>query len=106
MHRWNSKERVLAAIRHETADRVPIDFWAESDVKRKLCERLGLKDEESLLRHFQVDIRCIYPRYIGPVLKTYEDGSFEDFWGVIRTPVRPHGHGDRRATRCRVCGSG
>ena len=87
-----SKDRVLAAIRHETPDRVPVDLWAEPDVKTSLCRHLGLRDEEALLQRFGVDFRGIYPRYIGPELKTFEDGSFEDFWGVIRKPV-PHATG-------------
>jgi len=83
-----SRERVLAAIDHQEPDRVPVDFWAEPDVKQNLCGHLGLDDEEQLLQQFSVDIRCIYPKYIGPELKTFDDGSFEDFWGVIREPVR------------------
>ena len=82
-----SKERVLTAVHHQTPDRVPIDFWAEPDVKRKLCEFLRLRDEEELLGRFHVDLRSVYPKYIGPELKTFPDGSFEDFWGVIRSPA-------------------
>ena len=82
-----SKQRVLTAIERQTPDRTPVDFWAEPDVKRRLIEFFGLEDEEELLRRFNVDLRCIYPPYIGPELKTFDDGSFEDFWGVIRKPV-------------------
>ena len=84
----NSRERVLAAIDHKKPDRVPVDFWAETSVKKNLYDHLGLNDEEELLQYVGVDIRCIYPDYVGPELKQFPDGSFEDFWGIIRTPVQ------------------
>ena len=83
----NSRERVLSAINHRRPDRVPLDLWAHSDVKTALCERLSLAGEEELLQYLGVDIRSIYPKYIGPELRQFSDGSYEDFWGVVRKPV-------------------
>ena len=93
----NSKQRVLAAINHQDTDRVPVDFWAEISVKDNLCHRLGLDDEEQLLQYLEVDVRSIYPEYVGPELKKFPDGSFADFWGVIRKPV-PHATGVHNET--------
>lgn len=84
----NSKKRVQLAINHKEPDRVPLDFWAENSVKEALIKYLGLKDNEELLIKLGIDIRSIYPKYIGPKLQTFSDGSFEDFWGIIRKPVK------------------
>lgn len=84
----NSKERVKLALNYKKPDRIPVDFWAEDSVKKSLMNYLNLKDEDELINRLGVDIRSIYPKYIGPQLKTFSDGSFEDFWGIIRKPVK------------------
>jgi uroporphyrinogen decarboxylase len=38
----NSKQRVLTAINHEEADRVPLDVWLPSGVSHELAKRLGV----------------------------------------------------------------
>ena len=84
----NSRERVLTALDHREPDRVPIDFWATSEIKTGLLEHFGLPDEEALLQKLEVDFRYIEgPRYIGPEPARYPDGSVEDFWGVPRVKV-------------------
>jgi len=84
----NAKERVKAALGHRQPDRVPVDFWCERSVRQRLKDHLGLVTDEDLLRRLHIDVRNIYPEYAGPELKTFPDGSYEDFWGVIRRPVR------------------
>jgi uroporphyrinogen decarboxylase len=88
----NSRQRVLAAVNHEEPDRVPLDFWWSHEMKVRLFHHLGLKDEEELQTYLGSDIRGVYPTYVGPALRRYEDGSYEDFWGVIRKPFA-HGSG-------------
>ena len=88
----NSKDRVMLAINHIKPDRVPVDFWCENSVKKSLMDFLKLDNEDELLTKFKIDIRNVYPKYVGPKLKTFNDGSYEDFWGVIRKPVKnPYG---------------
>ena len=74
-----SKERVLAALDHKEADRVPLDMGGinnttiHEQVERNLKERLGVKDhgtmiksreqgvvvpDDSLLDYFGVDVFC------------------------------------------------
>ena len=84
----NSKERVLSAIHHQEPDRVPVDFWWSHETRDKLIEHLRLRNQDELQTYLGSDIRCIYPKYIGPALKRFEDGSYEDFWGVIRKPTQ------------------
>ena len=45
---WTSRRRVVAAIEHREADRVPIDFNPVPDFYLKLKEYLGLEIDEEL----------------------------------------------------------
>ncbi len=89
------KERVMLAINHQQPDRVPMDFSARQEVNDALMRRLSINDYDALLEYFDVDLRYIQPieiiydrkRYIGPLLRTFEDGSWEDIWGVRRMRV-------------------
>ena len=41
--------------------------------------------QQAVWDHFDIDIRYIEgPRYIGPELKVFDDGSVNDIWGVPR----------------------
>ena len=83
----DSRERTFLALNHEEPDRVPIDFWASSGFKRKLAATLEVGEQAFLDAH-DVDLRYIDgPRYIGPPLREYADGSSNDIWGVRRSPV-------------------
>ena len=39
---------------------------------------------EELMRILDIDFRTIRPRYIGPHLERYLDGSFDTYWGIRR----------------------
>jgi uroporphyrinogen decarboxylase len=85
----DARERVALTLAHEEADRVPIDYWATSDVSARLRDHFGFATQEQLLRHFDVDFRYIEgPKYVGPAPRVREDGSVEDHWGVPRASVR------------------
>ena len=91
-----SKKRVLDAIKHNKYDKVPIDFWSSSETDDKLIRHLGLNNRTELLNHLDVDIVYIEgPKYIGPPLKEYSDGSSDDIWGV-RRKVCFAGKGDKK----------
>lgn len=83
----DSRERTFRALSFEEPDRVPIDVWMSSGFQRKLEATLGQSAREFLDR-YDVDLRYIEgPRYIGPQLRSYPDGSADDVWGVRRKPV-------------------
>ena len=82
----NSKERVQTALHHQEPDRVPLDFWWSREIMHRLLRTCGLQDQETLQDYLGSDIRSVYPAYIGPPLQRLSDGSYEDFWGVFRTP--------------------
>ncbi|MBN2367242.1 MAG: hypothetical protein JXL67_13820, partial [Calditrichaeota bacterium] len=57
-----SKERVLQAVNHKTADRVAITFDAEKEVYEMLYKNLNLKTKEALFDYLGVDTWMILPR--------------------------------------------
>lgn len=84
----DSRTRVSLALAHKEPDRVPIDFWAASEVTSMLRNRFGFSSDEELLRHFDVDFRYIDgPVYVGPAPVVRGDGAKEDHFGVPRTRV-------------------
>jgi uroporphyrinogen decarboxylase len=57
----NSKERVLAAVRHKETNHVPITFDADKEVYKALYDHLGLVTKEHLFDRFHVDTWMILP---------------------------------------------
>jgi uroporphyrinogen decarboxylase len=84
----NSKERVLTTLARQQADRVPIDYFANADIDRRLKAHFGLAADqhEELARALQVDFREVNPPYIGPKLHADlpERGVTADAWGIRR----------------------
>ena len=76
------RERVLTAVDRRMPDRTPADYKAEPDVNRYMMDDLKVDNYEDLLRRLEVDIRRLEPRYVGPPYRTFEDGVFEDYWGI------------------------
>ena len=50
-------ERIIHSVKHMTPDRPPIDYNATPEAHSKLKGRLGIEDDEILLRRLGVDIR-------------------------------------------------
>jgi len=79
------KDRILAAIRHETVDRIPTDYWATGEVTEKLCRHLGCGTVLEMYDRLGIDgIMHVAPPYIGPPLPECGD-SFSDglqAWGM------------------------
>ncbi len=73
------RERVLAALRHEKPDRIPVDFWAEPPTLRRLLEYLGHDDSERLLGELRVDFRRL--EAVAPPDLTAGNGVYQNFWG-------------------------
>ena len=91
----DARQRVALTLAHKQADRIPIDYWATSEVNANLLKYFGFSTLEQLLQHFDVDFRYIEgPKYIGPPLTIRPDGSKEDHFGVPRRPVS-YGQGSK-----------
>jgi len=86
------RERVLIALSHQETDRVPVDFMATAETWARLKSRLGMTENEEVLRHLGIDLRHPRQPYVGPPLRQHADGSWTDAWGVRRRPV-PHENG-------------
>jgi uroporphyrinogen decarboxylase len=77
----NSRERILAAIRHEPLDRIPTDIWATPEVMAKLQAYFGTGADLHALLHID-GIPYIWPRYAGPALPAMPAGESIDYWGM------------------------
>ena len=87
----NGYERVAHAVRHERADRLPIDFIATPEANQALKIHLGIEDDEALLVRLGCDIRRVVGRYVGPSNTVGAPGVMaagKDFLGVVWKPVK------------------
>jgi uroporphyrinogen decarboxylase len=88
--RLTSKERVALAIAHHETDRVPFEFHARDEIRRRLSEHWGLKAGESAEQRLGTDMRWVGPAFKLPTEPlAYADPSiardgqvYRDIWGV------------------------
>ncbi|MBN1350595.1 hypothetical protein JXJ21_14355 [candidate division KSB1 bacterium] len=78
-----SKERVLTAFSHAEPDRVPLNYFANAGIDRRLKEYFGLasNDHDGLCECLGVDFRSIGVPYAGPKLHPDIEGMRVDEWG-------------------------
>lgn len=87
MSNATSKERVLAAIDLQVADRVPMDFSANKATLERLLKDLDCPDLFGLIKTLGADIvdlrGVVDPVYKGPVpaKRSLADGISENYWG-------------------------
>jgi len=84
-------ERILKAVRHERADRLPIDYRATPEAHAKLKTYLAIEDDEALLRRLGCDFRRVEGRFVGPDDMVGAPGvtaQGKDFLGVVWEPVK------------------
>jgi len=90
----DGKDRVLRCIERRGIDRLPVRHEAEPPINKSLMEHAGLSTEGlsnvwassrkslyPLLEWLGDDFRYVEPEYVGPELRTYDDGSSEGLWG-------------------------
>lgn len=82
------RERVIAALSHQSTDRVPLDFWTVPEIWARLREHFKTDIDEDILKHLSVDIRQFQPDYIGPEVVILQDNSYFDELGVHRRKVK------------------
>jgi uroporphyrinogen decarboxylase len=85
------RDRVLLALAHREADRVPVDFLATPETWNRLAKYLGIPDREAILSYLGVDLRHPRHAYTGPALHHDSDGNWKDEWGVVRRRVAHEG---------------
>jgi len=72
---------MIAAINHETLDRVPTDIWATPEVWQKLKEHFGQDADIYELLHID-GMAHVGPKYIGPPLPAVSEDETVDYWGI------------------------
>ena len=77
----NSKERFQADLAYHTPDRPPTKHYGTPEINNALMQHLGVSTYEQLQLKVGDDFRHVGPRYIGPALRTFPDGSWEGLWG-------------------------
>jgi len=87
------KERCLLALNHREPDRVPMNYHADENMSRFLKEHFGFKGDERrrcwltsnedprLLAALDCDLRTLVPNYVGPPIRTNDDGSITGVFG-------------------------
>jgi len=84
----NARERVLTALDHREADRVPVAFDAPVELAGRLREHFGVEDNPSLYRAMGIDgfniggEAYVFPEYTGPNPYNLEYVNYFNFWGV------------------------
>ena len=83
-----SKQRVLAAVDHKTADRTPITLDAEKEVYQALHRRLGTRSREELFDRRHCDTWMVLPRnFVG----REEPADGTTIWGWRTQTARYNG---------------
>lgn len=78
LHRMSSKERVLTAIAHQAPDRVPVNYYGNEGINKRLQKYFGADD---ILASLKVDFRHINAPYTGPRLCRDKGDIKVDDWG-------------------------
>jgi len=86
MATMTSRERVLKAFARQIPDRVPINYFANPGIDRRLKQHYGLgeNDGEGLSARLGVDFRGVDAPYTGPKLHADLPDRNIDIWGIRR----------------------
>ena len=85
----DSRERTFLALDHQEPDRVPVDLWMSRGFCARLETQLGTTAAAFLDQH-DVDWRYVEgPRYVGPPLRRWDDGTCSDDLFLVLTRQRP-----------------
>ena len=77
----NSRERIFSAFEKKGYDRIPVKHEGTPEINKMIMDHFGLFNMEQLLMVVGDDFRYIEPKYIGPELRSFSDGSIEGYWG-------------------------
>ena len=77
----NHKDRVLSTLQRKGYDRIPVKHHGTPEVDAMLMEYFDVTDNLGLITALGDDFRTIDASWIGPPRETYDDGSWEGWWG-------------------------
>jgi uroporphyrinogen decarboxylase len=102
------RERIQTALAHCQPDFTPCDYYATPEIQAALQSYYGLTPENRtgiamgvstpsgdnrLAERLGADIRYVNPPYVGPPVRTFDDGSTMNLWGIRRRPM-PNEYGE------------
>ena len=85
-------ERYVNTIKRKPFDRIPFSVGMTGEMSKKLVEYTGIEHRKLMFDVFKIDMMGEHPKYIGPKLASYEDGSYENIYGVKLRDMN-YGHG-------------
>ncbi len=85
-------QRILNALDHGGLDRLPTFYQATPEFDAVLNKELGVSTDDELDTRLGVDMKGIGPRYAGPELRCFPDGSWEGVFGERYNNI-PYEHG-------------
>ncbi len=77
----SARERVISTLERRGYDRIPVKRFGTPEINQQLMEYFGVKQHDQLLEMVGDDFRYVNPRYIGPELQSYPDGSWDGIFG-------------------------
>lgn len=86
------KDRFYAALNYENNGRMPAHYYGTPEINKALMEHFKLSGKKEIYEKLGTDLRHISPKYIGPELRTFSDGSREGLNGE-RYKTISFGHG-------------
>jgi len=78
------RERVVKSLNRDVPDRIPLDIKAEREIWRNLQKHFNKSHNVEVMDALGIDFRRVFPNYVGPDIKIFDDGSFIDMWGAHR----------------------
>lgn len=85
-------ERFNNSIRRKSFDRIPVSISVAPEMMEELKKHLGQDRDTILYKVFDIDRRHAGPEYTGPKPSEYEDGTYDNIFGVRMKDVS-YGHG-------------
>ncbi len=82
------RERVLTALAHKQPDRTPCNYIGTPEADEKLFSHFKTRDKDDVLTGLGVDLRILPYEYIGPELRRWPDGRYENYWGQVRQDIK------------------
>ena len=76
-----SIERFQSAMNYRGYDRPPTTHYGTPEIDKLLMDHFGVDATLALLEKLGDDFRGVDARYVGPQLRTFEDGTWEGLWG-------------------------
>ena len=86
------KQRVLNTLNYRGYDRMATFYQATPEFDVELKQSLGVTERADLDARLGVDMKTIAPRWAGPELRRFPDGSWEGIWGERYNNI-PYEHG-------------